>query len=250
MGANLADSLVEPFHHRMVFGGLGGRRLIAILGEQPFGRRVRVVRHHGRIPGEERLPILLRAADEIRERRQGLAADVEPLITMAAALRHAFGETARLVRTHPPLTRLQAHVTLLTEEAGQDRRRLEELDHLGTPFEEGGALLFGGGGLGGSLGAGSGGDGDERVVAGQSVTMHVATGQHGGQARPAEGVRDVAAREGARFRGEFIEMGRADRLRTHEPVIEPGVVVRDDHQDIGTIGGGEDSAAAGQPCKG
>mgnify|MGYP006149114143 CR=1 FL=1 len=176
MGTNIADGLIEPLHHRVVFGGLRRRRLVAILGEQPFGRRVRVMRQHRRIPGEERLTVLLRARNEIRQRRQGLTADVETLVAVASALGHAFGEATGLIGTHPPLTRLQADVALLAEEAGQDRRLLEELDHLGAPFEEGRALLFRRGGLACAFHAFD--SRHTRVVTRDTVAMHVAASQH------------------------------------------------------------------------
>ena len=229
MGADLADRLVEPFHHGVVFGGLDRRGLVAILGEETLRRRVRVVRHHRRIPGEERLPFLLRAADEVSERRQSLAADIEALVAVAAALGHAFGETAGLIRTHPPLAGLQAHVALLAEDAGQDRGFLEALHHLDPAFQERGVLLLRRGGLGGTLGAGGGADRHKRVVAGQSVTVDVAAGQHRSEAGAAEGVGDITSRKETRLGRELIEVRRTDRLRAHEPVIEPGMVVRDDH---------------------
>ena len=246
MRADLADGLVKPFHHRMVFRGVERRGLVAILREQAFRRRVRVMRHHRRIPGEERLTVLLRAADEIRERRQGLAADVEAFVAVAAPLGHAFGETAGLIRTHPPLARLQADVALLAEEAGQDRRFLEALDHLGATIEESGVLLFSGGGFGRAFGAGGDADGDERVVAGQAVTMDVPAGQHRGEARSAEGIRDIATREDARLRRELVEVRRADRFRTHEAVIKPSMVVRDDHEDVGAVGRRQRQAETGE----
>lgn len=135
---------------------------------------------------------------------------------MPPSLRHAFGEPARRVVAHPPLTRLQAHVALLAQKARQMRGLLEEFDHLSPALKERRALLSRRWGHGG---------GHKRVVARDAVAVHVPASQDGGEARPAQGVCDIAAREDAGLGRQFIEVGCADRLRAHEPIIKPSMVV-------------------------
>ena len=226
MRANLPDGFIKPFDHRMVAGRLWRGRPIAILSEQTFRRRVRVMRQHRRIPSEERLTVFFRTGDELREWSQSLAADIEANVAMPPSLRHALGEPARGVVAHPPLTRLQAHVALLTQQAWEMRGLLEEFDHLGAALEERRALLSRRWGHGG---------GHKRVVAGDAMAMDVPAGQDGGEAGAAKGIRDIAAREDARLGRQFIEVGRADRLRAHEPIIKPSMIVRDDHEDVGRL---------------
>ena len=78
------------------------------------------------------------------------------------------------------------------------------------------------------------------------LTVDVPAGEHRGEARSAEGIRDITTREDARLRRELVEVRRADRLRAHEAVIKPGMVVRDDHEDVRAIGGGQRQAQAGE----
>jgi hypothetical protein len=77
-------------------------------------------------------------------------------------------------------------------------------------------------------------------------TVDVPAGEHRGEARSAEGIRDITTREDARLRRELVEVRRADRLRAHEAVIKPRMVVRDDHEDVRAIGGGQRQAQAGE----
>ena len=113
VGTDVANGLVEPFHHRQITGRLDCRCLTAVLREDAFGRRVRIMRHHRRIPGEERLTVLLGAGNELRQRSERLAPDVETFVTMATTLGHALGEAAVRVVAHPPFPSLQADVTTL-----------------------------------------------------------------------------------------------------------------------------------------
>ena len=76
-------------------GGCG----VAVLVEQPLRRVVGRVRHHRRVPEEERRPALLGHADEVEDRLHSLTPDGEPEVAVAAAasrvaVRHSVCEPA------------------------------------------------------------------------------------------------------------------------------------------------------------
>lgn len=63
-------------------------------------------------------------------------------------------------------------------------------------------------------------------------------GGKGHERRAAERSGDVGTRvESARL-GEFVEVGRANVLVAHEGVVGPGLIVREDHDDVRAIRSG------------
>jgi hypothetical protein len=135
----LAARLVEPLAHRPVPGHVQRGGFIAVLGQQAFGRIVRLVREHGRIPDEEG-PVA-GPVDEIEHRLHPRSADLQALVAVPAtaggiAVGHPLGEATPAEVTFPPLARLKAHVTLLAQQSRQRGGRLDPRD-LPAPLGQG-----------------------------------------------------------------------------------------------------------------
>src|SRR5947208_9216654 len=94
------------------------------------------MRQHRRIPQEKRLALV--GLEKVVNRLQALPANLEPLVTMAAAalwiaMRHAGGEAALCKISFPPFARLEANVALFGEQLGQRWRAANVPEHL-TPI--------------------------------------------------------------------------------------------------------------------
>ena len=111
------------------------------MDEQPLGRVVRLVRHHRRVPEEERGLARLGHLDEERDglhlpATDGQAGVAVPAAAVGVAAGHAVGEPAALVRPAPPLARLEAEVPLRGQQSRDGRHIVEVLDHLLATAEE------------------------------------------------------------------------------------------------------------------
>jgi len=73
--------------------------------------------------------------------------------------------------------------------------------------------------------------------------MGVESGRQGREGGTADGDGRVAASEGEGLGGESIEMGGLDRGVSHESVVVPRLVIGDDEEDVGGLGGGEGGGA-------
>ena len=229
LSKQLADGLVEPLAHRPVARDVDRLGLVLVLVEETLGRVVRRVRHHRRVPDEERLAVLLRLVEEVEDRLQSFATDLEALVAVTAALRgiavrHPFGKPAATARVaFPPLPRLEAQVTFLLQESRQRRRLLEQRDHL-LPLLQVTSVFV-------RLRRGHSFR-ERRVVRGDLVLMRIEAGDHRREARPAQTARHVAAFEEQPFRRELVEMRRLDVLVAHEAVVGPALIVTDDEEHI------------------
>ena len=227
VGKEFSAGFVEPLDHGPVFGDAFAGRLGAVLGEEALGWSMRVVRHQRRVPDEERFLLLLRFRDESSDGLQGLAADGEAFVAVAAASGHAGGEAAVRVISEPPLAGLETHVASLAQEAGERGPSREITHHAratrleGRTFDElvlGHLLRFG------------------RVVAGDAVLVRVAPGDDAREARATQAGRDITVAKGEALAREAIEVRRLYLRVAHEAVVAPVLIVGDDHDDIGRSG--------------
>ncbi len=69
------------------------------------------------------------------------------------------------------------------------------------------------------------------------VLVGIKSGHQRDERRTADARGEVSVRETGRLRGEAVEIGRMDRLVAHEAIVRPGLVVGDDINDVGTLGG-------------
>ena len=182
---------------------------------------------------EERDGLHLPTAD----RQAGIAM---PSAAVGVAARHAVAETAPLVRTTPPLARLEAEVALRRQQSRNGRHVVEIIDHLLTLLQKRGVPL------GRSL-VHAGGQG--RVVAGDLVLVGIPAREDARQAGRAEAGRHIPATEQQALARQPVEPGRADLGMPHEAVVGPGHVVGDDQDDVGwaiVVSRGRDRREAGQ----
>jgi hypothetical protein len=125
-----------------------------------------------------------------------------------------------------------AEVMGLGEEAGQGNLAVEEGDQSLAEVAVGGGLAGGhirGAGLEPLWEEGG-------VIAGDAVLVGVEAGGEGGQSGATQGGGNVTAGEEGALRCQAIKVWGLDQRMAHEPVIGPGVVIRDDEDDIGLRG--------------
>ena len=246
----LAAGLVEPFDHGVVACDVVGLDAFGfVFLEEVVGRGMRAVGHHGGVPDEEGFFLGGGVVDEGEDGIEAFAANFEAVVAVAAAgvgeaTSHGFGEAGALGGAFPPFAGLVAEVAFVAEEFDDGGLLVVVADEF---FAEGGvfggvgfgafglgfALAFGFGGVGGSGGSEGGG-----VVAGDFALVGVEAGGEGGEGGAAEGGGDVAAGEEGAAGGEFVEVGGFDLFVAHETVVGPGVVVGDEEDDVGLVGGG------------
>jgi len=116
---------------------------------------------------------------------------------LRVAVRHAVGEPAAAVVPHPPLAGLEAHVTLLLEEAGQRRHPLDVRDDLFAQREPLGRPAA----LAARL---------RRVVRRDLVLVRVQARHHRSQRRAAQGRGHVTPWEEQTLAGQLVDARRAD----------------------------------------
>jgi hypothetical protein len=84
--------------------------------------------HHGCIPDEEGLLLLLGCVHEVKDGLHALAPDAEALITVAACIHgHAAGEAHVLISDVPKLAGLEGEIAGVGEGFGQDQRVTKQL---------------------------------------------------------------------------------------------------------------------------
>lgn len=218
-----AAGFVEPLDHGPVFGDVLGGGFVDVFVEQALWRGVGIVRHHGRIPDEERLLRGLRLADEVKDGLHGFAADVEPGIAMASADGHSMGKAATREVLLPPLTCLQAEVTFGGEHLGEGASGFEVLTHdLAPLIEEWAGIKL----------ARLHASGDGGIVAGDFMLMRITTRDDASEAGAAETAGNVATGEGEAFFSQLVQMWRLDVGMALEAVVAPQMIVGDDHDDV------------------
>ena len=221
----LAAGLVEPGAHREVpRDGLGAPLLLVGL-QQPRGRVVGRVGQEGRVPDEEGLLRRAGLVDEVGDRRESLAADLQAVVPVPAALLgvaagHPVGEAATAEAALPPLAGLEAEVAPRGEQAGEGGESVDVRDQQLARVD-----LRPGGVPSVHLGV-------RRIVAGDPRLVGVEPGDHGRERGPAEGRRHVPAAEGHALPRKPVDVGRADLPVPHEAVVRPGLVVGDDQDDV------------------
>ena len=213
-----------------------------------------VVGHHGCVPNHPRFFLLLGLIPELQDRGQSLASDLQSLVSMASAPcfvpdRHSVGETAPGEVILPPFAGLKAEVSFGLEQTGQGGEVLDPAGQLLASV----AILLAGVILGGREPCGT-----RWVVADDSVLMGVFAGDQGRQTWAAQAGRNIAARKAEAFGCESVEVRSADDGMPHESEIRPGLIIRDDEQQIWAGGGvwvgwgcgggeGEPGRSEGQP---
>ena len=203
----------------MLAGGL-----VLVFVEQTLRRCVRIMRHHRRIPDQERLLLLLCLADEVIDRLHRLAADVEPCVTMSAAVRHAMREAATIKTLQPPLTRLHAQVALLLEHRRQRARFFEMLaHHFASRFKLSAVLR--------SFFLSCPGN-EWRVVTRHFVLMRIQSRDDRRQTRTAQAASHITTAKRQTLARQLVQIRRFDILIPHEAVIAPQMVIRNDHHNV------------------
>src|SRR5688572_17295397 len=139
---------------------------------------MRRVRHHRRVPKEERTVACM--IDEIEHRLHRLAADFQAFVAVTAAaryvpMRHAFGETTGAL-AFPPLAGLVAHVALCSEHPRDGLRALKQRRHARTIFR---APRI-----------------SRRIVPDDAMLVWIESGHDGGKAGAAQTGRHVPTSEG------------------------------------------------------
>ena len=196
------------------------------MGQKAFRGRVRVVRHHGRIPDEPGSILLLGHLHEVLNGFQGDPSDFQPGIAMSVAAGHSMRESASRVVVLPPLATLEAQVALVAKQSGQGGRLFQERRQPFTPGAVGVVPVE----LGRRQAWRPG-----RIVANDAVLVGVSACDQRGEAGATQARRHVAARKTERTGRQTVEVGCTDRRVTHEAVVRPSLVVGDDEQDVGPL---------------
>ena len=225
----LAASVVEPLDHAPVVCDRQRRRCPAVPGQKPLRGRVRVVRHHGRVPDHPRSVLLFGEGHEVFDGLHRDPAYLQPSVSMPVASGHSVGEAASRIVVLPPLTTLEAQVPLVAEESGQGGGLLKERRQSLAPGPVGVAAVEVRRRLAGRSG---------RIVADDAMLVRVSAGDERGEAGATQARRNVPPREAQRTGRQTVEVGCADRGMPHEAVVRPSLVVGDDEQDIGPLRSG------------
>jgi hypothetical protein len=209
--------------------------LIAVLGQQPLRGCVRRMRQQRRIPDEERFLRRRGPFDEIKNWPQPLAVNGQPRVavpsaTGGVAVRHALGEAAAPGRPFPPLARLQGDVAAPGQPPGQGRVFLDPVHQRFVV-----ARIPRVGAAGHRIHAGLR---QFRIVASDAVLMGKQAGDDRGQRRAAQRGGHIPPREGERLPGKPVQHRRLDVRVSHEAVIRPCLVVRNDEQNVRRRRGG------------
>ena len=182
----------------------------------------RSVREIDAIPDEERRAGGAVLVHEVMNGPHGVAADLALLHggavkAVAPALRGvgagALGEARGLVIGLPMLAGLQTGITGALQHAGQRGTFRDEM--------RGVVVFFGPGGL----------------VEDDAGHMRIPPGEQRAERGTAHGRGDVALRETQRLRGEAVDVRRVGDLAAHEAVFVPRMVVGEEEDDVGFVGG-------------